>query len=142
MSSDALFNDIVTAEMAADPRGDIFLELAASLTSSRAFGSSWHAACCYLAAFLLNNAPATDADSDGAVGPVTSRHAGKESESWGLLQMQQQTAQDAALMADPYGKIYIMIRNTRAAAGPTTTQTAMGNPTGANWPGSGFGGVW
>ena len=70
MSSNALFNVIVTAEMAADVRGDVFLTLASSALSTAAFGTRWQEAVCYYAASLLYNAPATAADAtEVAAGP-------------------------------------------------------------------------
>lgn len=114
--------EAIAPEFTDDPRAETFLEIAASLHTASAWGTAvYETAMAYFAAHLLTVADQAVAGAAGASGPVTSRSAGDLSETYANAQGSS-SAWDALLSTTSYGRMYLYLRGTRAAAAPQLIQ--------------------
>ena len=104
-----------------DPTIECFLEQAALRLCASAFGILFEQATIYLAAHLLLISPEGGSGTAGAGGSVTSKKTGDEAISFGSIVSLVSGASmgDADLMNTSYGRQFISIRDSRAAAAPT-----------------------
>ena len=124
MSSSEVF-DAIVPRLALDPRADLFLQMAGQSLNAAAFGLLYEQAACYLAAHMIASAP-RDEVALGA-GPVTSEGAGDLSVGYGTFPASGKLSiGDAELAQTAYGRAFLRIRNSRAAAMPFAVQTGWG----------------
>lgn len=104
--------------VASDSRAATFLEMAATRLTASAWGNVYVQAVALLAAHMLEMAPSSSGGgaAGAASGPVASKSAGDQSIAYGSLAGAPTSTADEALKQTTYGREFIALRDTRAAA--------------------------
>jgi len=93
--------DALAPLYASDPAKDIYLELAASRTSTCAFGTNYAQAVALRAAHMIELAKGTDYAGSGGAGPVTGKKEGQLSINYGAGNSE---GNDSDLVMTKYGR--------------------------------------
>jgi len=107
---------------------DDWLTLAAERLTASAWGNVYNQAVAYLAMHLMlegglgTGATGAVGPGAGAAGVVTAEKVGDVSKSYGAASTDASSIGDADLMSTKFGRLYISLRESRAAAAPMLIQ--------------------
>lgn len=109
---------VPTHSSIADDTVETYLALGAKRHTATAFGVLYTEAMCFWAAHVIERTPGLGSVDANTSGPVTSRRAGRQAESYGGFTFDGGSLSDQELMTTTYGQRYLDIRNSRAATAP------------------------